>query len=47
MINKKLINEIYIDLDYYRKSNSDLQLLSEDQLLNHYIQYGKGKKEKF
>lgn len=41
MINKKLINEIDIDLDYYRKSNSDLQLLSEDQLLNHYIQYGK------
>lgn len=41
MIKKELKNDIDIDLDYYRKFNVDLQLMSEDQLLNHYNLYGK------
>jgi hypothetical protein len=34
-------SELDIDLDYYRKFNNDLSTLNDEQLLNHYIQYGR------
>jgi len=41
MIIKEPKSALDIDLDYYRKFNDDLATLNNEQLLNHYIQYGR------